>query len=256
MSESPRDEGKRRKEGETRCRACPLRPMKAFREFSSDELRFVERFKIAEQRFAPGQTVLVEGEKSPYLYTLLSGWAFKYKLLEDGRRQIINYALPGDLLGLQSAMSEPMQHSVEAVSEATLCVFSREKVWDLYKEHYALGFDITWIAAHEKAILAEFLVSVGQRTASERIAFLLLLLFRRARSVGLVRGGTLELPLTQEHFADTIGFSLVHTNKRLRRLKRAGAFAWVGQTFRMLDEKSLQEQAGDLCCVPLSILFI
>jgi CRP/FNR family transcriptional regulator, anaerobic regulatory protein len=245
-----------RKPPETRCNDCPLRGLKAFRAFSSSELAFVEDFKLHEEIVAPGQTVLIEGEKSPYLYTVLSGWLFKYKMLDDGRRQILNYSMRGDLLGLQSAVLEKMQHSVEALTETTLCVFPKEKIWSLYKDHHALGFDLTWIAAQEKAILADFLVSVGQRTATERIAFLLLALYRRAQSVGMARRGEVEFPFTQEHFADTIGFSLVHTNKRLRLLKRSGAFEWSGPKFSLLDEQKLVELACDPCRLPGSRPFV
>jgi CRP/FNR family transcriptional regulator, anaerobic regulatory protein len=228
----------------TPCNRCPLRAMKTFRKFTPEELRFVEQLKVGEARLTTGQTVLSEGEQSNHLYTVLSGWLFKYKLLEDGRRQIINFAVPGDLLGLQSAVFGKMTHSVEAMGDVTLCVFPKAQIWPLYERHHGLGFDVTWLAAQEKAILAEFLVSAGQRTATERIAFLLLVLYRRARNVGLVRKGSIEFPITQEHFADTIGFSLVHTNKRIARLKRSGAFTWHGSTFTMIDEDALAELAG------------
>lgn len=241
---------------ETRCSACPIRSLQAFRAFSPSELAFVESFKLYEEFIEPGQTVLIEGEKSAYLYTVLSGWLFKYKMLDDGRRQILNYSMTGDLLGLQSAVLDKMQHSVESLTETRLCVFPKEKIWSLYKDHHALGFDLTWIAAQEKSILADFLVSVGQRTATERIAFLLLALYRRAQSVGLARRGQVVFPFTQEHFADTIGFSLVHTNKRLRLLRRSGAFDWSGPKFTLLDEQRLVELAGDPCHMPGSRPFV
>lgn len=228
----------------TPCRSCPLQALGAFRKFSASELAFIETMKSGEIRLAPGQHVLSEGEANPYLYTVLSGWMFKYKMLEDGRRQIINYALPGDLLGLQGAMLDKMQHSIEALTDVTLCVLDKERLWTLYRDHHGLAFDVTWIAAAEKSILAEYLVSAGQRTASERIAFLLLVLFRRARDLGMVDGNTLRLPITQEHFGDTIGFSLVHTNKRLSRLRRSGIFEWTGETFTLVDEAALADLAG------------
>lgn len=224
--------------------------MKTFRKFTAEELRFVERLKVGEVRLKAGQTVLTEDETSPHLYTVLSGWLFKYKMLEDGRRQIINFAVPGDLLGLQAAVFDKMTHSVEALGDVTLCIFPKAQLWSLYERHQGLGFDVTWLAAQEKAILADFLVSAGQRTATERIAFLLIVLYRRARNVGLVRKGTIDLPITQDHFADTIGFSLVHTNKRIARLKRSGAFAWNGPTFTMTDENQLATLAGRPDIIP------
>jgi len=74
-----------------------------FRPFTAEELAFISRFKKGELTVERGATVLVEGSHSAHLYTVLSGWAFRYKLLSDGRRQILNYTMPGDLIGLQGA---------------------------------------------------------------------------------------------------------------------------------------------------------
>ena len=79
------------------CEECPLRPLKVFREFEKHELAFVSKFKRGELAVEKGATVLVEGNHSAHLYTVLSGWGFRYKLMPDGRRQILNYLLPGDL---------------------------------------------------------------------------------------------------------------------------------------------------------------
>ena len=85
---------------------------------------------------------------------------------------------------------------------------------------------------------------MGQRRAGERIAFVLLHIFQRARQLGLAKGSTITLPITQEHLADTVGFSLVHTNKTLKRLRRTGAFKWTGASFEMVDEKKLIDLVG------------
>jgi CRP/FNR family transcriptional regulator, anaerobic regulatory protein len=228
---------------ETSCDSCPLRALSTFRAFTPQELRFIRSFKVGEVRIPAGLTFLDEGLDSPNLYTVLSGWAIKYKLLDDERRQVINYALPGDFLGLQAAVFEKMQHSVEALTDVVLCVFSKKKIWELYESHPSLGFDISWLAAAEKSILAEYLVTVGQRRASERIAFLLLSLYQRARNVGLVRKGAVTFPFTQADIADTVGFSLVHTNKSLNRLRRSATFEWSGSNFVMRDEARLREIA-------------
>ena len=233
----------------TPCPKCPLRKLEIFRKFSSEELAFVSSFKSGELVLDAGSTIFSEGTNSPHLYTILSGWAFKYKTLEDGRRQVLNYALPGDFIGLQASIFESIGHSLEALTDIVLCVFPREKLWTLYENHAGLAFDVTWLAAREENILGEFLVTVGQRRASERIAYVLLQLFQRARQLGLVRGNTLALPLTQELLADTIGFSLVHTNKSLKRLRKMGAFNWTGSTFEMVDESKLIDLVGDVSAI-------
>ena len=78
------------------CEKCPLRGKETFRDFSPEELQFVSGFKSGELNVETGTNLLLQGTNSAYLYTILSGWAFRYKTLPDGRRQILNYALPGD----------------------------------------------------------------------------------------------------------------------------------------------------------------
>ena len=103
---------------------------------------------------------------------------------------------------------------------------------------------MTWLGAREESILGDYLLTVGQRRANERIAFVLLHLFHRARQLGLTKGNAVALPITQEHLADTIGFSLVHTNKTLKQLRRLGAFKWTGSTFEVVDEAKLEALVG------------
>src|SRR5688572_10957060 len=116
----------------TPCAQCPLRSRKALRDFTPDELAFVQSFKSDEIVITGGTSFLRQGTRNEYLFTVLSGWAFRYKMLDDGRRQILNYALPADLVGLQGALMREMEHSVEALTPLVLCVFPRSKLWDLY----------------------------------------------------------------------------------------------------------------------------
>lgn len=208
------------------CEACPLRHRKAFRAFEKQELAFISRFKRGELAVDKGATVVLEGHHSAHLFTVLSGWAFRYKLLHDGRRQILNYVMPGDLAGLQGSLTGEMQHSVEALSPMLLCVFEREGLYELYRNHPGLAFDITWIAAREEQILDEALLSLGRRTAIERAAYLLAFIASRAGSVGLSGGRGMQVPITQQHIADTLGLSLVHTNKTLRKLADRKLLDW------------------------------
>lgn len=226
------------------CSQCPLRPLHTFRDFTPEELDFVSGFKIAELTAKAGSTLLLEGHNSAHLYTLLSGWAFRYKTLDDGRRQVLNFALPGDFIGLQSSVLNEMQHSVEALTDVLLCVFPRDRLWTLYQSYPGLGFDITWLAAREEMMVDDHLLSVGRRSAVERTAYLLLHLYRRARELRLNEGSSLRLPLTQQHVADILGMSLVHTNKTLRRLYERKLVRWRDKVLTVVDEDGLAALAG------------
>ncbi len=228
----------------TPCEQCPLRKRPGLREFSAEELAFVKTFKTDELRVDAGASFLREGMRSEHLYTVLSGWAFRYKVLDDGRRQILNYALPADMVGLQGALMNEMEHSVEALTPLVLCVFPRAKLWDLYSRIPTLAFDITWLAAREEQLIDEHLVSLGRRTALERVAYLFLHLFTRAEEAGLVKNGGIQFPFTQQHLADTLGMSLVHTNKTLKRLFISKAIRWKDRIFEMPDREALAGIAG------------
>lgn len=226
------------------CEKCPLRPLEVFRNFTEEELAFVQRFKRGELSVEKGATVLVEGSRSAHLYTVLDGWGFRYKLMPDGRRQILNYLLPGDLVGLQGSLMGEMQHSVEALSTLRLCVFERDKLDTLYRDHPGLAYDITWIASREERMLDEILLSVGRRTALERAAYLIAFIAARALKVLPNGRSSLPMPLTQTHVADTLGLSLVHTNRTLRKLISRKLIAWRDGGCVVLDIDALMRIAG------------
>ena len=225
-----------------KCSDCPIRKLDTFRKFESSELSFVSGFKTGELRADAGASILVEGSHSAHLFTLLSGWAFRYKTLEDGRRQILNFALPGDLLGLQGSVEGEMQHSVEALTPVTLCVFERQRLREIFTRHPELAFDVTWIASREERILDEHLLSVGRRTALERAAYLLAFLHQRAIASGVAPNR--RLPVNQQHVADTLGLSTVHTNKTLRKLANRDMIRWHDSSCEILDGNGLLKVAN------------
>ncbi|MDK1489906.1 Crp/Fnr family transcriptional regulator [Sinorhizobium sp. 7-81] len=211
----------------TPCDHCPLRQLAVFRDFTAEELAFVSDFKTGELAVDSGATIVLEGTHSAHLFTVLSGWGFRYKMLDDGRRQILNYVMPGDIVGLQGSLMGEMQHSIEALSPVTLCVFERDRLNQLYTRHPDLAYDLTWIAAREERMLDEHLLSIGRRSALERAAYLLAFLYQRAKVLDLFRGNRVAIPIRQQHVADTLGLSVVHTNKTLKKLADRGLIRWV-----------------------------
>ena len=218
--------------------------MTQFRAFSPDELKFVSSFKRGELVAETGAIILAEGAHSAQLFTLLSGWAFRFKTLEDGRRQILNYCLPGDLIGLQGSVIGAMDHSVEALTPAVLCVFQRDRLPELFRNQPGLSFDVTWLASREERMLDENLLSLGRRTALERAAYLIAFLYQRSAAVGMTDHKALLIPISQQHVADTLGLSIVHTNKTLRKLSEKKLIRWHDRACEVLDAAGLMEVAG------------
>ena len=222
------------------CQSCGLRTLPVFKKLTRDQIAYIEKMKSADEHRDAGATILEPGSTTEYIYTLYSGWAFRYRLLSDNRRQILNFLLPGDLIGLQPAMFAEIQHGVEALTPVHLCVISRREIWPLFREMPELAFDITWLGAHEELHVDEGLLSAGRRTADERVAALLIGLFKRARALGLTDGDAFDLPVNQQHIADALGLSLVHTNKTMGKLRRYGLFSRNGARVTMTNLKALQ----------------
>jgi CRP-like cAMP-binding protein len=207
-----------------RCFECPLRKLPAFRPKSEEEVAFIGSMKRDHVSLPAGADVVRPGEDNAELYTLFAGWAFRYKILPDGRRQILNFLLPGDLIGLQAAMFSAALHGVEALTAVELCLLPRSKVWALFGRMPELAFEVTWLGSREESLVDENLTSVGRRSAAERVAALIVALYKRSDALGLVADRTFQFPLSQQHIADALGLSLAHTNKTLARLRRMGMF--------------------------------
>lgn len=236
---------------EVPCSACPLRTTGAFSPNTNEEIAFIQGFKRGEVQLKAGNLLVREGVISGDLHTLLRGWAFRYRTLGNGKRQILNFLLPGDFIGLQERLGTQSSSGVEVLTDAVFCRFSSERLWDLYRNHPALGYDITWIAAHEELIVDENLVSVGQRSAAQRIAMLVLHLCKRAESVGLKEAdGSVPFPVTQQHMADALGLSLVHTNKTLAQLTRHGMFR-IRNSRLLIGKPAMLNHLADYFSVPL-----
>jgi CRP-like cAMP-binding protein len=163
------------------CKACPLRALALFTPHAADELSLIESLKREQIALSADSAVIHEGQTDAPLYTLFSGWAFRFKTLSDGRRQILNFLLPGDFIGVQQKMGDATAHGVQAITDVALCVFRRDALWELHRRAPTLGFGVTWLTAHEESVVDDNLLSVGRRSAQERIATLLVLLFKPAR---------------------------------------------------------------------------
>lgn len=232
------------------CEECRLRRSPAFVAVPDEEMLVIQKFRRGTRLVPTGGTIVAEDRASAQLFTLYSGWAFRYKTLSDGRRQILNFLLPGDFVGLQDEFADGHTHGVEALTDTALCVFERGQLWELFHSRPKLGYDITWLAAREEKMVDDNLVTAGRRNAAERVAMLLMHLFRRAERAGMVRDGWAEFPLNQQHLADALGLSLVHTNKTLRRLQRLGLYRIEECWLRIMEPHALQ-QLGDYFERPL-----
>ncbi|MCY1537483.1 Crp-like helix-turn-helix domain protein [compost metagenome] len=130
------------------------------------------------------------------------------------------------------------------LTSASFCVFQRDALWEIHRRSPTMGFNVTWLTAHEESLVDDTLLSVGRRSAEERIASTLILLFKRAAALQQDKGaGGVVFPLTQQHIADALGLSLVHTNKTLRKLEKRGLHQIKDGRLFLRDVKALARLA-------------
>lgn len=193
------------------------------------------------QRFGPREEIAPGSADTTSL--ILEGLVCRYKLLPDGRRQILAYFIPGDTYDLCVSTLKQTNNGIAALAPASVAVISRERILDLTATHPPIARALQWATLVEEAITREWLVNVGQRTAFERLAHLICEMFFRLRAVGLTEGERCELPLTQAELADTLGLSTVHVNRTLQDLRRAGLITLRGKNLIIHDLAALQGAA-------------
>ncbi|WP_432816664.1 Crp/Fnr family transcriptional regulator [Sulfitobacter sp. JB4-11] len=225
----------------TDCKYCPMRRKDLFAPMSQDDVAAMQRFKVGELVVDPGTPILLEGSNSPQLFTVLHGMGIRYRFLENGERQVINFVFPGDFLGLQSGLMGEMGHSVDATSKMTLCVFDRAELWNFVKAYPERGFELAWLAAVEEHFLGESLTTLGQRTALQSLAWAFVRIYLRMRASGLGEEGMVRFPFKQRDLADALGLSLVHTNKTIGTLKSRQLIGWEGPELQIHDLPALAE---------------
>lgn len=228
-------------QGQVPCHQCHLRDCPGLRDHSAEDLTRIQAFKSGEIDLDRGSQALIQGAQSAHVYTVLEGVLIRYRLMDNGQRQIINFHFPGDLVGLQATLHEPMQHSVEALTPARLCVFPRDGVIDFISDNASLAYDVVWLAAKEESALENHIVSLGTRNARERIAYLAVFLLHRGSETCVADGHRMQLPVTQRQIADMLGLSLVHTNRSIQTLRREGLVEWSLDQIHIPDLKAARE---------------
>ncbi|HZK91549.1 MAG TPA: Crp/Fnr family transcriptional regulator [Stellaceae bacterium] len=208
-----------------------------------DEAEILRDLQSATRTVQRHRDIITEGRHYGSLFIILEGNGIRYRILHDGRRQIVNIVLPGDIVGVLGPFIESSLYSTRALTEMLVAVVPFTRINALFASHPRLLTKILWWFSCESAIYAEHLVDLGRRTALERVAHFLLELLTRLQSVGLAEDRSYKIPLTQELIADALGLSIPHVNRVLRRLREDGLVVVEDQRVTVKDIEGLSELA-------------
>lgn len=193
--------------------------LRTYAEFSAEDVASLHAAVESEITVRKRRDLVLEGYAFSKLCFVRDGFAARYKVLRDGKRQIVNFILPGDVVGLPGSFLDRAANSVITVTDMALQVCPLPAFVELCyrRPQFALAFG--WLAAQEAAIYAEHIVNVGRRTPTERLAYLLLEIHSRLAMVGRADESGFDLPFTQEMMSDALGLSVPHLNRTLGRLR-------------------------------------
>jgi CRP-like cAMP-binding protein len=193
---------------------------------------------------AADQDLVREHDRQTRSHLLLEGWTGRYVTLADGRRQIVAAHVPGDFVDLHSFPLQVMDHSVATFTPCRIALAPHERLRDVTVRHPHLG-RLMWLSTLiDAAILRQWLVGSGKRSALEQTAHLFCELFVRLELTGRTEGRTFILPLSQSELADCLGVSAVHANRILQELRSTNVLAWRGRHVEIRDWDALTRLAG------------
>jgi CRP-like cAMP-binding protein len=219
------------------------RKLSAFVALSDTDLATLARFDRRSRSFLPGHEMMHEGQLNASAFILAEGWACSYKLLPDGGRQIVDFQIPGDFLGLRSILFRTADHNIEALTRIEASEVLTSDLLAAFSGAPRLAIGILWAASRDEAMVVEHLVNLGRRSAEERTAHFLLELAARLALVGMGDRTGYDCPLTQYHLADALGLSAVHVNRVLRHLREEGLVTFQKGRVAFEDFSRLTELA-------------
>lgn len=188
--------------------------------------------------------LLQEGDPADSAFVVLEGLACRYKRLPHGKRQITSLLLPGDSCELHTSLRREADDSIATLTNCVLAVIPRKTVQDWARVSPAIADAIAWAARLDQAILREWLVNLGARTAIQRTAHLFCELHARSRVQNSTSESNFTLSLTQENLANLLGLSPVHVSRVLGRLRQADLMILKGREVTIYDERKLASIAG------------
>lgn len=189
----------------------------------------------------PGEEIVAIGDIIDFVFVVESGWAIRYRILDDGRRQIVNFMLPGACFDMMSMAYAKADHSVSAATEVTLRRIKSSDFLRAISAQPRLATAFWWVAIQEEAILREQIIRIGRRSAKERVAHLLLELNRRIAAIEGRLTDFINLPFPQALFADALGLSVVHVSRTLTKLKAEGMIATGPGGIEIVEREKMSE---------------
>lgn len=227
-----------------KCKNCVIRSSALFGELETNQLDKARALRSSQFKYTTGEHLYREGDTADHAFTLYDGWVILYKSLENGNRQILRFALPGDFLCCKIGKNKTLDHSAIAVSDTTLCAFPLDRFKDTIQElpELALALGSTTTLISERYHMA--LTTIASHPAESKVAFLLLSLFiREYERTDKNNGSCVPFPITQEDIGDALGLTSIHVNRVLQSLRKRELIECKNKCLKVPNPSALADVA-------------
>jgi CRP-like cAMP-binding protein len=215
-----------------------------FRSLGEREAALVDAMTVNSATLAANRLLVNAGEVGIGLYLVARGWAYRFRRAGNGGRQILDFLMPGEIIGLQAGLLGVIEHSVCTLTPLRASVLDARILSEAFRNEPDLALRLARYVAAEASRIDELLTVVGCCDAVERLAFLMLSLYRRQEHVGKIDPRDCPFPLRRQHMADSLGLTGAHINRTLNRLRRDGIATVENQRLSILDLPRLAALAG------------
>ena len=220
-----------------------IRKLESLGRLSADERESVEALALVGKEVAPGQQIELEGTEPSRCCLVVEGFLRRYSIVSNGNLQTLSIHVPGDIPDLQGLHLRTMDHTLASIGRSKIAMIAHRDILDVLRKAPRL-VSLFWRESLVDAAVARAWVKVlGGQDAFGRLAHLACELYVRMNVMGLVRDNSYPLPLTQVQLGETIGASVVHVNRILKKMRADGLLEHKEGRLFILNWDDLSEAA-------------
>ncbi len=214
--------------------------LRQFIDLTTAEIASLQSLTRPLRKAQPHEDLITHGHASSTAVLLHQGWAIRHRALEDGRRQVLDFVIPGDFCDPSVFVTPVAGFSLTTITCCTWTPVSGSALLDLIAGSRRIGAMLWWLEAQEESLLRDHLFAIGRMNAQERLASLICELWTRLKNVELDIADGFEWPVNQEVIADATGLSVVHVNRTLRWLEHEGIIRRTGRVYHVHNPERLR----------------
>lgn len=225
------------------CNECTVRSRALFGVVESGNVRVTQNYRDKHRYFSAGDILHLEQQKIDYAFTLYAGCLILYNDLENGSRQILRVAMPGDFVGFSRNHRGELPYSIKAVTDVRICMFLDVSIKKMIKEQPEIAKRLIDLQLNDTALCQQRALNLGHKTAAQGLAYLIMELYSRIKvqspEMFDCKTGESFFPLNQEDMGDALGLTKVHINRIVIAFKEQNLIACGHKKLTVLDAEKL-----------------